>query len=83
MRMVDAQISQTETVIAKLKQVRAGMLHDLLSYGLDEHGQLRDPIAHPEQFQDSPLGLIPREWEPKSLGILCRVPRKIVAMKVQ
>jgi len=72
MRMVDAQISQTETVIAKLKQVRAGMLHDLLSYGLDEHGQLRDPIAHPEQFKDSPLGLIPRAWDVgtvKSLAI--------------
>ena len=39
------------------------MLHDLLSYGLDEHGQLRDPVAHPEQFKDSPLGLIPREWD--------------------
>lgn len=56
MRMVDVQIAQTESVIAKLKQVRAGMLHDLLSYGLDEHGQLRDPVAHPEQFKDSPLG---------------------------
>ena len=63
MRMVDAQIAQTKAVIAKLTQVRAGMLHDLLSYGLDEHGQLRDPIAHPEQFQGSPLGLIPVEWD--------------------
>lgn len=68
---IDEAIAQTEAVIAKLKKVRAGMLHDLLSYGLDEHGQLRDPISHPEQFQDSPLGLIPRDWEPKSLGILC------------
>jgi type I restriction enzyme S subunit len=50
-------------VIVKLKQVRAGMLHDLLSYGLDENGQLRDPIAHPEQFKNSPLGRIPKEWE--------------------
>jgi type I restriction enzyme S subunit len=63
MRMVDAQIAQTKAVIAKLTQVRAGMLHDLLSYGLDEHGQLRDPIAHPEQFQDSPLGRIPINWD--------------------
>jgi len=39
------------------------MLHDLLSYGLDEHGQLRDPIAHPEHFKDSPLGRIPRGWD--------------------
>ena len=45
-----------------MKMVRAGMLHDLLSYGLDEHGQLRDPIARPEQFKDSPTGRIPRGW---------------------
>ena len=57
---VDEAIAKTEAVIAKLKQVRAGLLHDLLTRGLDEHGQLRDPIAHPEQFQDSPLGRIPR-----------------------
>ena len=60
---IDEAIAQTEAVIAKLKQVRTGMLHDLLIYGLDEHGQLRDPIANPEQFKDSPLGLIPKEWE--------------------
>lgn len=69
---IDEAIAQTEAVIAKLKQVRAGMLHDLLSYGLDEHGQLRDPIAHPEQFQDSPLGLIPRGWDAMPLGMYCR-----------
>lgn len=67
-RMVDALIAKTEAVIAKLKQVRAGMLHDLLSYGLDEHGQLRDPIAHPEQFKNSPLGLIPNDWDVVKLG---------------
>ena len=59
---VDEAIAKTEAVIAKLKQVRAGLLHDLLTRGLDEHGQLRDPVAHPEQFQDSPLGWIPAEW---------------------
>ncbi len=60
---IDAAIAKTEAVITKLKQVRAGMLHDLLSYGLDENGHLRDPIAHPEQFKDSPLGRIPRKWD--------------------
>ena len=59
---VDAAIAKTEAVIAKLRQVRAGLLHDLLTRGLDEQGQLRDPGAPPEQFQDSPLGRIPREW---------------------
>ena len=65
---VDEAIAKTEAVIAKLKQVRAGLLHDLLTRGLDENGQLRDPIAYPEQFQDSPIGMIPRDWNFESLG---------------
>ena len=86
---VDEAIAKTEAVIAKLKQVRAGLLHDLLTRGLDEHGQLRDPIAHPEQFKDSPLGRIPREWEAKTfkrigliafvVGLLAAVAYSMVA----
>ncbi len=68
---VDEVISKTEAVIAKLRKVRAGLLHDLLTCGLDEHGQLRDPIAHPEQFQDTPLGRIPKAWEWIKLSELC------------
>lgn len=63
----DEAIRQTERVIAKLRQVKAGLLHDLLTRGLDAQGRLRDPVAHPEQFKDSPLGRIPREWEVKHL----------------
>ncbi len=59
---VDDAIAKTEAVIAKLRQVRAGLLHDLLTHGLDHNGQIRDPIAHPEQFRDSPLGQIPNDW---------------------
>jgi type I restriction enzyme, S subunit len=66
---VDEAIAKTEAVIAKLKQVRAGLLHDLLTRGIDENGQLRDPIAHPEQFQESSLGQIPREWHISTLGM--------------
>jgi type I restriction enzyme, S subunit len=65
---MDEAIAKTEAVIAKLKQVRTGLLHDLLTRGLDQHGQLRDPMAHPEQFQDSPLGRIPKEWTFETLG---------------
>jgi type I restriction enzyme S subunit len=63
LRLIDEAIAETKAVIAKLRQVRAGLLHDLLTRGLDKHGQLRDPIAHPEQFKDSSLGRIPKEWE--------------------
>ena len=68
---VDEAIAKTEAVTAKLRQVRAGLLRDLLTRGLDPHGQLRDPIAHPEQFEDSPLGRIPREWDIEKLAVAC------------
>jgi type I restriction enzyme S subunit len=60
---VDEAIQRTEQLIAKLKAIKQGLLHDLLTRGLDENGQLRDPIAHPEQFKDSPLGRIPKGWK--------------------
>ena len=42
--------------------MKQGLLHDLLTRGLDENSKLRDSKAHPEQFKDSPLGRIPKEW---------------------
>lgn len=60
--LVDAAVAKTEAVIAKLRSIRAGLLHDLLTRGLDANGQLRDPLRHPEQFKPSPLGPIPKEW---------------------
>jgi type I restriction enzyme S subunit len=71
----DEAIAKTEAVIAKLRQVRAGLLHDLLTRGLDPNGQLRDPIAHPEQFQASPLGRIPKEWEVATLVSRISLPQ--------
>lgn len=70
---VDEAIAKTEAVIAKLKEERAGLLHDLLTRGLDGHGQLRDPIVRPGQFQESPLGRIPKQWacEPLQKHTLC------------
>ncbi len=68
---IDEAIQKTESVIAKLKQIRAGMLHDLLTYGLDKDGKLRDPIAHPDQFKDSELGRIPKEWEVVAVQDIC------------
>jgi type I restriction enzyme S subunit len=59
----DEAIAKTKAVIAKLKQVRAGLLHDLLTRGLDETGELRDPESHSEQFIESNLGLMPKTWK--------------------
>ena len=60
---VDEAIARTSSLITKLKQTTAGLLQDLLTRGLDEDGKLRDPQAHPEQFKNSPLGRIPRDWD--------------------
>lgn len=65
---VDEVIAKAEAAIAKLRQVRAGLLHDLLARGLDKNGQLRDATAHPDQFKESPLGRIPKDWNCKALG---------------
>jgi len=65
---VDEAIRKTEAILAKLKQVKQGLLRDLLTRGIDEYGELRDPERHPEQFKDSPLGRIPKAWEVYSLG---------------
>src|SRR5206468_12436858 len=73
---VDEAITKTEAVIAKLRQVRAGLLHDLLTRGLDQNGQFRDPIAHAEQFQDSPVGRIPRDWKVRELNECYEIPSR-------
>ena len=65
---IDSTIAHTSSLIAKLKQMKAGLLHDLLTRGLDENGELRDAIAHPELFKDSPLGQIPKNWSVSSVG---------------
>jgi type I restriction enzyme, S subunit len=64
---IDAAIRETEDVVGKLRQMKAGLLHDLLTRGLDEQGRLRDPQRHPEQFKDSPLGRMPTTWQIKAL----------------
>lgn len=63
---VDRAIEQTEALIAKQRRIKAGLLHDLLTRGIDEHGRLRDPSTH--RFKPSPVGLVPEEWEVTNLG---------------
>lgn len=58
---VDRAIEQTEALIAKQRRIKAGLLHDLLTRGIDEKGNLRDPSTH--RFKPSPVGLVPEEWE--------------------
>ena len=58
---VDRATEQTEALIAKQQRIKTGLMHDLLTRGIDEHGNLRSEETH--EFKDSPLGRIPVEWE--------------------
>jgi type I restriction enzyme, S subunit len=71
---VDDAVMKKKAVIEKVKMVRAGMVNDLLTRGIDEHGQLRDPVTHPEQFKDSPLGRIPSNWKVQRIGEVLQQP---------
>ena len=68
---LDTAIHATEAIIAKLKAVKQGLLHDLLTRGIDANGELRPPQAEaPHLYKQSPLGWIPKEWEVIPLGDL-------------
>lgn len=55
----DAVIRRTEAVIDKLEQVKQGLLHDLLTRGLDEEGQLRPP---PKEVPSDYIHMDGRAW---------------------
>ncbi|NCC04708.1 MAG: restriction endonuclease subunit S [Proteobacteria bacterium] len=66
---LDTTIRETEAIIAKLKAVKQGLLHDLLTRGLDDNGELRPPQSEaPHLYKKSKLGWIPKEWELLTLG---------------
>jgi type I restriction enzyme S subunit len=68
---LDTTIRQTEAIIEKLKQVKQGLLHDLLTRGIDANGELRlSQNKAPEIYKNSYLGHIPLEWENSTLGAL-------------
>ncbi len=68
LQTVDEALRRTEQIVEKLKLAKQGLLHDLLTRGIDDNGELRDPIRHPAQFKDSPLGRIPRSWNAHALA---------------
>lgn len=63
---IDHVIEQTEVLIAKQQRIKTGLMQDLLTKGIDGHGNIRSEATH--EFKDSPLGRIPKEWEVECLG---------------
>lgn len=65
---LDEAITQTEQLIAKYKKIKEGLMHDLLTRGIDEQGNIRSEETH--KFKDSPLGRIPEKWDYGSLSTI-------------
>ncbi len=57
---VDAAIQETDAIIAQTEQVKRGLMQELLTKG----------IGHTE-FEETKVGVIPREWKVVKLGRLC------------
>ena len=65
---VDQAIGETQALIAKQERIRVGLMQDLLTRGIDEHGNLRSEQTH--EFKDSPLGRVPAGWAIPTLNEL-------------
>lgn len=60
---LDEAIRGTEAVVAKLKAMKQGLLHDLLTRGIDANGDLRPHVTEaPHLYHQTPLGWLPKEW---------------------
>ena len=58
---IDDAMERTQQLIDKYELVRCGLMQDLLTYGIDKNGNIRNEKTH--KFKDSPIGRIPEEWE--------------------
>lgn len=68
---LDTAIHETDAIIAKLKAVKQGLLHDLLTRGIDANGELRPSQADaPQLYKESQLGWIPKEWDVQRLDVV-------------
>lgn len=66
---IDSNIEQTKHLITKHKQIKQGLLHDLLTYGIDSDGSIRNPQTH--RFIEKNGLIIPEEWEVDYLKNCC------------
>jgi type I restriction enzyme S subunit len=59
----DEAITNAEAVIEKLKMMRIGIMHDLLTRGLAKNGKLRPPPSEaPDLYREHEGEFIPQDW---------------------
>ncbi len=76
--LIDCQIEATEALIAKQERLRAGLMQDLFTRGVDENGELRPPREEaPHLYHETELGWLPKGWSPTPLFQLIDPSRPI------
>lgn len=66
--LIETQVEATEALIAKQERVRAGLMQDLFTRGLDEYGQLRPRREDaPHLYHQTELGWLPKGWDVSGL----------------
>jgi type I restriction enzyme R subunit len=69
---VDEAIACVQAVIAKLKYLRLGLLHDLLTRGLDDDGQLRNSSTDFKRESSDRTSSFPEDWRTLRLSAALR-----------
>lgn len=78
---VDEVIEKTQAQIDKLKDLKSGMIQELLTKGVGiKQGDKYEPHT---EFKDSPVGRIPKNWKVVSLENLVKDDKKITYGIVQ
>lgn len=67
--IADKAIAKTEALIAKYQRIKTGLMQDLLTRGIDEHGNIRSEQTH--KFKTKKGLRVPEEWEVDSLEKFC------------
>ena len=68
---VDRAIEKTEESIRKITRIKQGAMQDILTRGIVEGRKLRETDSN--QFQQSPRGLIPKDWELEQIGEIANI----------
>lgn len=67
----DHAIEQTQALIAKYQRIKTGLMQDLLTNGIDEHGNIRNKTTHKFLVKN---GIeVPEEWEVDCLEQFCSI----------
>lgn len=68
---IDCSITKTEQLIVKYTNIKLGLMHELLTYGIDKNGTIRNPQTQPFKIKNGIK--VPDEWEVKSINDIANV----------